>query len=275
VSLAVDSINGSTTAAVKLLGRNLAFASDINVTDCLFNGFNTGVYLPISQYASNALIDSCTFFNLFYGVYLIGSQSTGFTLSNSVMDLVYQNGAYITNSTNFTSLANYYKDVGDHLLGTSQPSTPVLYWDSTATGCVSIGDSYDRSDNSKVSKTVKTSEWNYTDTLRLGAAHFSNGRSVSLTATTTAALSTGYIGGFSGVAANILMDYSITRNGGVRTGSVKFSLTSGGVYAIDDDSTQNSDVGVTFGFNGTDLTYTSDGNGTGLLNYAIRYLEML
>jgi hypothetical protein len=182
---------------------------------------------------------------------------------------------YVTNSNNFTSLTNYYKDVGDHLNGASTPSTPVIYWDSTAIGCASIGDSYDRTDTAKVSKTVKTNEWNYTDAFRLGAVHYNAGRSVSLVASTTAVLSTGYIGGFSAVNANIFMDYSITRNGGVRTGSVKFSLTSGGVYGIDDDSTQNSDVGVTFGFNGTDLTYTSDGNGTGLLNYAIRYLEML
>jgi hypothetical protein len=275
VTTATDIISGNTTAAIKILGRNLAFASDVNITDCLLNGFNSGVYLPASQYASNALIDSCTFYNLYYGVYLIGTKSTGFTLSNSIMDSVYANGVYVTNSNNFTSITNYYKDVGDQLSGPSYPVVPVIYWNSTASGCVTIGDSYDRTDTNKVSKTVATSEWNYLEAFRLGAVHYNIGRSVSLTASTTAVLNTSYSGGLSGVAANILMDYSITRNGGIRTGSVKFSLTSGGTYAIDDDSTQNSDVGIVFGFNGTDLTYTSDGNGTGLLNYAIRYLEML
>ena len=275
VVTATDAISGNTTAGVKILGRNLAFASDVNMVDCLFNGFNSGVYLPASQYAANALFDSCTFYNLYYGIYLIGANSKGFTLANSVMDAIYQNGLYITNSNNFTSLTNYYKDVGDHLNGASTPSTPVIYWDSTAMGCSSIGDSYDRTDTAKVSETANSNEWNYSEALRLGTIQHNNGKSLAIAASTTAALVTGYDDGFTGVIANILMDYSISRNGGVRTGMLKFSLTSGGVYGIDDDSTQNSDVGVTFGFNGTDLTYTSDGNGTGLLNYAIRYLEML
>ena len=272
---ATDTISGNTTAGVKILGRNLAFASDVNMVDCLFNGFNSGVYLPASQYAANALFDSCTFYNLYYGIYLIGANSKGFTLANSVMDAIYQNGVYVSNSNNFTSLTNYYKDVGDHLNGASTPSTPVIYWDSTAMGCSSIGDSYDRTDTAKVSETANSNEWNYSEALRLGTIQHNNGKSLAIAASTTAALVTGYDDGFTGVIANILMDYSISRNGGVRTGMLKFSLTSGGVYGIDDDSTQNSDVGVTFGFNGTDLTYTSDGNGTGLLNYAIRYLEML
>jgi Pectate lyase superfamily protein len=270
-----DAISGNTTAGVKILGRNLAFASDVNMIDCLFNGFNSGVYLPASQYASNALIDSCTFYNLYYGIYLIGANSKGFTLANSVMDAIYQNGVYVINSNNFTSLTNYFKDVGDHLNGASTPSTTVIYWDNTAVGCSSIGDSYDRTDTNKVSETANSNEWNYSEALRLGTIQHNNGESLAIAASTTAVLATGYDDGFTGVIANILMDYSISRNGGVRTGMLKFSLTSSGVYSIDDDSTQNSDVGVTFGFNGTDLTYTSDGNGTGLLNYAIRYLEML
>jgi len=275
VTTGTDAISGNTTAGVKILGRNLAFASDVNMIDCLFNGFNSGVYLPASQYASNTLMDSCTFYNLYYGIYLIGANSKGFTLANSVMDAIYQNGVYVINSNNFTSLTNYFKDVGDHLNGASTPSTPVIYWDNTAVGCATIGDSYDRSDLNKVSETANTSEWNYSEALRLGTIQHNNGKSLSIAASTTAVLGTGYDDGFTGVIANMFIDYSISRNGGVRTGMVKFSLTSSGVYGIDDDSTQNSDVGVTFGFNGTDLTYTSDGNGTGLLNYAIRYLEML
>jgi hypothetical protein len=274
VTTLTDSNNGNTTAGVKILGRSLAFASDVNVVDCLFNGFNVGVYLPAAQYASNALFDSNTFYNLYYGIYLNGSSTKGFTLSNSVMDAIYANGVYVTNSSNFTSFANYYKDVGDHLTGINNPQTPVIYWDSTAIGCASIADSYDRTDSNVTIETVNTVEWNYSSGLRLGTIQHNMGKSLSLAASTTAALGTGY-DSFASQVAGLLVDYTISRNGGVRSGTFKFSLTSGGVYSIDDDSTQNSDVGITFGFNGTDLTYTSDANGTGLLNYAIRYLEML
>ena len=278
VSTLTDTVNGSITAGIKLLGRNLVYSSDVNIVDCLINGFNVGVYLPPNNYSANALFDSNTFLNLYYGMYINGSASNsakGFTLSNSVMDAIYSNGLYINNATNFTSFANYYKDVGDNLAGVANPVAQVIYWTSNSIGCTSIGDTYDRTDTNKVSETPNTNEWNYSEALRLGTIQHNNGKSLSITANTTAALVTGYDDGFSGIAANILMDYSIIRNNGVRTGMLKLSLTNTGVYSIEDDSTQNSDVGVIFGFNGTDLTYTSDANGTGLLNYAIRYLEML
>ena len=269
-----DAINGNVTAAVKLLGRSLIYNTDVNLVDCLFDGFNTGIYLPTLQNTSNSLFDSCTFLNLYYGIYFVGTSAKGVTLSNSYMDQIYQNGVYITNSTNFTSLANYFKDVGDHLTGTSNPQTSVIYWDNTATGCATIGDTFERTDTTVTVETVNTVEWNYSTGLRLGTIQHNMGKSLSIAASTTAALGTGY-DSFSSQVAGLLVDYTISRNNGVRSGTFKFSLTSSGVYSIDDDSTQNSDVGVTFGFNGTDLTYTSDSNGTGLLNYAIRYLEML
>jgi len=275
VTSSTDSISGNTTAAVKLLGRSLIYNTDVNLVDCLFSGFNTGVYLPASQNTSNSLIDSCTFYNLYYGIYFVGNSSKGVTLSNSVMDQIYSNGVYVVNSSNFLSLANYYRDVGDHLTGPTNPSTYVINWDSTAIGCASVGDTFDRTDMNIVIETVNTVEWNYNVGLRLGSIQHNNGKSLTLAARQTGvALGTGY-DSFASQVAGLLVDYTISRNGGVRSGTFKFSLTSGGVYSIDDDSTQNSDVGVTFGFNGTDLTYTSDGNGTGLLNYAIRYLEML
>ena len=40
VTSSVDSISGNTTAAVKMLGRSLVYSSDVNLVDCLFNGFN-------------------------------------------------------------------------------------------------------------------------------------------------------------------------------------------------------------------------------------------
>jgi len=273
VSSATDANNGSITAGIKLLGKTLTFASDVNVVDCLFDGFNAGIYVPIGNYTSNCLFDSNTFQNLYYGFYLVGTSAKGLTLSNSSMNLVYANGIYATNCTNFVSINNYYQDVGDHNAGIANPQVEVIYWASTAIGCASIGDNFDRTDYDVATETVGTVEWVYGNYIRNGTLQQYSGRSTSITASTTAVINSTY-DGFAGNTV-ILMDYGVQRNSQIRTGTVKLSLTSGGIYSIDDDYAQSGDVGITFGYNGTDITYTSDGNGSGLLNYAIRYYELI
>ena len=64
----------------------------------------------------------------------------------------------------------------------------------------------------------------------------------------------------------------------MRFGTLRLTLLYTGTYGLDDDFNQTGDTGVTFSFNGSDLVYTTDTPGTagtGLLNYAIRYLEMV
>ena len=282
VTTLTDSVSGNTTSGVKLLGRSLVFASDINLTDCLINGFNVGIYVPSNQYASNGLFISCTFKNLYYGVYLNGTSATGMTLSNSVMDAIYNSGVNLYNSTNFRSVANYFKDVGNKLTGAGNPYYIIVNWDSATVSGASIGDSFDRAYSATssitgipyVAETINTVEWDYAHGLRLGTVNFKKGNSITLANNTTAPL-------FStlddyGETFGFEFEYTITRNNQVATGLAKFTLTSSGLYSIEDDRTQSGDVGVTFGYNGsTDITYTTDANGTGLINYAIRYFEML
>jgi hypothetical protein len=280
VTVLTDPINGSTTAGVKLLGRSLAYATDVNITDCLFDGFHTGIYLPASQYASNTLFDSNTFHNMYHGLYFVGTSAIGCTISNSTMDLVYNSGCYITNATNFLSLSNYYRDVGNHSSGVANPFNNIIYFDSTISGCASIGDSFDRTEAQAstssgvpyVSEVEQAVEWVYSYGLRMGTVNYQRGRSLALANNTTAALVTG-LNEF-GENFGFEFQYTITRGSNVCTGLAKFTLTSGGLYSIEDDRTFSADVGVTFGYNGTDVTYTTDSTGTGLINYAIRYFDM-
>jgi Pectate lyase superfamily protein len=274
VSTATDSNNGSITAGVKFYGKSLVFATDINIVDCYFNGFNCGIYLPSLNYTSNCLFDSCTFNNMYYGVYLNGASAKGITLSNSFMNLIYSYGLYAANCKNILSLSNYYQDVGDKLLGVSYPNVPVIYWDTTAQSSGSIGDTFDRTDAYTVSETVNTFQWDFSEGLRLGTYQTNSGESLALANNTTAPLITNLDD--YGTTFGLEFQYSITRNSQVASGVAKFTLTSSGLYSIEDDRSQSGDVGVTFGYNGsTDLTYTTDSNGTGLINYAIRYFEML
>jgi hypothetical protein len=280
VTVLTDPVNGNTTAGVKLLGKSLAFATDFNLEHCLFEGFHTGIYLPSSQYTSNGLVDSCTFNNLYHGLYFVGLSATGFTVSNSVMDTIYNSGCYMTNSTNFLSLSNYYRDVGNKSTGVANPFYIIIYFDNTISGCASIGDSFDRTETQAnpvtgvpyVSQVQQSVEWVYSYGLRMGTINYQRGISLALANNTTAALVTG----LKDIGQNFGLEfqYTITRGSIIATGLAKFTLTSGGLYSIEDDRTQSSDIGVTFGYNGTDITYTTDSTGTGLINYAIRYFDM-
>jgi Pectate lyase superfamily protein len=278
VSLLNDNILGVPTAAVKVYGQQLVSSSDFNLTDCLFDGFNLGVYLPANQNISNTLIDSCTFTNLHIGIFLAGYTAKNVTVSNSIMDQVYSNGCYVTNANNFLSFANYYKEVANDLNGYTQPATQVIYLDGTAIGCGSIADQFDRTDTynlvySRVSETTNSVEWNLSYALRLGAYQQNMGKSATIANNTTAVISTGYddytdTGGYEII-------YKLSRNSQVRNGIIKFSKLAAGTYAIDDDYTCTGETGVTFSFSGTDLQYTSDSTGTGTFDYAIRYVESL
>jgi hypothetical protein len=278
VSVLNDSILGVPTSAIRINGQSLVSASDFNVTDCLFDGFNLGVYLPAGQNITNTLIDSCTFQNLYQGVYFAGNSAKNVTLTNSTMDLIYDSGCYITNSNNFLSMGNYFRDVANDLRGYTLPASVVIYFDSTAIGCASIADQFDRTDTynltvHRVSETVGSVEWNLGSSLRLGAYQQNMGKSVTLATNTTATLGINFDDFDASTGFEFL--YTITRNNQVRTGRTTFTKVLNGQFSIDDDSTQTGDVGVTFTYSTSDIQYISDTNGTGTLNYAIRYLEML
>jgi polygalacturonase len=277
VTSLTDPINSVSTAAVRLLGYNLTVASDINLTHCLFDGFNHGVQVPESQTSSNALIDSCTFQNLFNGIYLNGTTAKGFTFTNSTMDAIYSSGIVAYNAVNFLSMGNYYRDVGNVLQGYTNPQSNVIFFDSTtAVGCASVADTFDRLTTAsidRINETINNISWDFQKYLRLGSFVQGNGKTVAVTASTTAVLGTSFDEYGSTTGLELL--YTVWRNNAVRIGKIKFVLTSGGVYSIDDDYNQTGDVGIIIGYNGTDITYTSDSNGSGTIDYAIRYLEQL
>ena len=278
VSTLNDSILGVPTSAIRINGQSLVSCSDFNVTDCLFDGFNLGVYLPSGQNLTNTLIDSCTFENLYQGIYFTGNSAKNVTLTNSIMDLIYDSGCYITNTSNFLSMGNYYRDVANNLRGYTLPSSVIVNFSSTATGCASIADQFDRTDTynltvHRVSETVSSVEWNLASGLRLGALQQNMGKSVTIAANTTAALGINFDDFDASTGFEFI--YTITRNSQVRTGRATFTKVLNGAFSIDDDSNQTGDVGITFTYSSSDIYYISDTNGTGIINYAIRYLEMV
>jgi hypothetical protein len=90
---------------------------------------------------------NCSFDVLYQGVYLGNSSAptvgpTGFRIVENNFDNIYAEGISIVNVGMNCSAYNAFYDVGNHFLGTANPSTPII--DINGTNNVSVGDMFER-----------------------------------------------------------------------------------------------------------------------------------
>ena len=90
---------------------------------------------------------NCSFDTLYQGVYLGNTSApavgpTGFRIVQNNFDNIYAEGISIVNVGMNCSGYNAFYDVGNHFLGTANPSTPVI--DINGTNNVSVGDMFER-----------------------------------------------------------------------------------------------------------------------------------
>lgn len=271
---------GRPVAGVRFIGTELTPGRDISFYDCEFSYTNIGAYVTTGNYLDQAVFQSCYFHHLYQGFrneYSLG-EAKQVSISNSVFDYIYSSGISMGRAVNMISSFNSYREVGNHLLGDAHPYDIVVDFGAVAVDCCSLADNFNRSYASslnvvRVSRSTETSDWYFGSGLRLGSYKIDNGRSVAILNNTTAHLNTGLDVNFTSDFA-FEMFYTITRNGFVKSGYFKL-VTNGSNHFFDDESNETGPTGTVLGFDGTDITYTSDTSGSGLLNYAIRYLEML
>jgi hypothetical protein len=117
-------------------------------------------------------------------------------------------------------------------------------------------------------------EWDFARGIRLGSFQQLNGQSRAILDNGSGGLGIGIDEAYSeGIGLEML--YTIRRGTAVRKGLFRV-CTNGAQWQTDDDTSDVGDVGVVLTFDGTDINYTSTSTGTsGLINYAIRYMEML
>lgn len=283
VSLLNDPVLNYPACGVNLRGGVLTPPTDISVTNCMFRGFNVGVFADENMYISTVVVHSCSFSNMYQGLHL--TTATGdtkqMTVSHSVFDQIYNHGIIVNNATNFVSTFNWYREVGNALIGNYNPEFEVIYFGSACAGCASIGDEFARTDDQnlvmrRVTATSGSVDWQYNTLLRMGTYAQTQGRSVVLTDNTTAAaIGSGFDVNFA-KPTSVEMIYTLTRDTSIRTGTFRIIIAGGGLSNYDDDYYQLGATDVRFDFNGTDITYTTTSTGhNGLLNYAFRFMEML
>ena len=282
VHLLLDPVLRYPACGVNLRGGALTPPTDINLTNCLFQGFNVGMYAEDGMYISTVVAHSCSFVDMYQGMHLTGvsGDTKQVTVSHSVFDQIYNHGIEVNNATNFVSTFNWYKEVGNALHGNYYPEVEIIYFGSACNGCASIGDEFARTDDQnlnvrRITATTGSVDWQYNTLLRMGTYAQTQGRSVVLVDNNTDTIQSGFDINYAKPVA-VEMIYTLTRDTTIRTGVFRIIIGGGGNSDYEDDFYQLSDAGIKFQFNGTDITYTATSTGhNGLLNYAFRFMEML
>ena len=240
----------------------------VTINQGYFSGFTYGTNTP--EQIQSVVYNECDFDTFYLGIKLGGASPilggpVGVRITNCAFDNIYEQGIYIDGVSNNVTAHNTFYDVANHFAGSASPATSVMYFD--AWNNVSIGDMFQRNDAQAA--TYPRIALNNSNTIALGVNTQALEFYQSQTAITTAGNSfdLGTLRTSAGiqdtlpdddtgtlVAANktyitsFRMDYTITRDVAIRTGSI---LVAGGEapgttgFMYSDDYNENGSTGVT------------------------------
>ncbi|WP_353483257.1 glycosyl hydrolase family 28-related protein [Haliscomenobacter sp.] len=137
--------SGSGTACVRFDTTASYVCSNIEWNHGTFTGMTWGT--NTDEQIEGVTFSNCSFDTLYQGVYLGNNTPpavgpTGFRIVENNFDNIYAEGISIVNVGMNCSAYNAFYDVGNHFLGTDNPSTPVI--DIDGTNNVSVGDMFER-----------------------------------------------------------------------------------------------------------------------------------
>jgi hypothetical protein len=258
---------GSYYTGIYVLGSSLATPTDINIIDCYITQFNIGIYQPDTEYSRNIILNSTTFINLYTGILMNKNDGmiNTMTVSNCVFDLIGFKAIDTNHATNITSTFNSYRDVCNNYLGIGNAVNYIIDYGSQSLGCASINDEFDRTESEAltypwVNGNSHTGAWFGGHEFRVGLWSREGGEVHTLTPGAIGA-STGLTYIINDNAFNQRIQYMIKRVGKTRSGVLQICYNPGdNSHSIDDESTENGDVGVTFS-----LGTTIDINGVAYL----------
>ena len=137
--------SGDDIAAIRWNSTTSLITQHITWNNCSFNGFTYGTATDVQ--VQSITISNSSFDTLYQGVYL-GSASpvnggpTGFRVLSNKFDNIYVEGIYITTVSMNATGYNAFYDVGNHFLGVTNPSSPIITIDYENN--ISVGDLFQR-----------------------------------------------------------------------------------------------------------------------------------
>lgn len=235
---------------------------NIILHDCEMSGLGHGVY--IDDPVTDIRIDLCTFRECLYGVTLgaaavLGGPARTRITNTTFVDIEQNAISCYGNNLGVISSANSFDNVGTY------GDVPAIYWDSSTTGCASIGDQFgtvfskidDRNPGRNVivgpqQVSISTFTPNLMGPLTLLDNYPTTPQNTAISYDVNQ-------------YNTINIDYSLNRSPNKRIGRLTI-LTDGNNAVLQDEyTTLGSDLGVTFGYklvsNVVTLTYTTSTTG--------------
>lgn len=283
----IASVASDPSLGIVISGNTTNPSEDINLVDIHVSQFNYGIWQNSAttpdQFFRNVVISSGTFEYLYEGLYLCVSQGSAKNISvtGTVFDKIYYSAVHVGNMNNFTSSFNYYRDVGTGYSGAGNPLAYIINFGSATNHSASLGDLFDRTTADdlvveSIHGNTNTAYIEYGNHLAMGYLVTENGNEDTLTNNVTNASTS--------IALKLAryqhaqITYSIKRGVDVRSGILNLSFDGTTGYTIDDDSTQTSDVGVTFGVSiaagiATVIYTTTNTGSAATLRYSVKRLN--
>ena len=286
--------SGADTAGVRWASTASLVCQQVNFNNCRFSGFTYGT--NTGQQIKGCTITNSQFDTLYQGVVLgdvvpVDGGPTGVKLLHNVFDTIYNEGIVITNVSLNASGYNIFYDVANHFNGTTLPAASVILID--ADNNVSIGDMFQRTTAYSVTYPRVKLYNASTSTIPLSigvdsAAQIQSGSYIRETGT-QATLSAGSTNATLFTKSSVYikafkMDYTITRETSVRTGTLTVvndaDDSAGDGLSYTDDYVENSDPDITLSVSdsGAVMTvqYTASGapRGNGTIYYSLTHLGL-
>lgn len=259
---------GTSTALVRILRNSPSYVPSHTSSyfdNCYFTNATYGVIGIGDVYSVH--ISKSVFDTLYQGIKLSGTSTIaprGFVISNSLFDKIANSGIVTDSYASITSSSNYFQSVGNGLSTT--PVAPVLSYANPKN--YSIVDSFDRTETQSATYPRIQSTGSFNSNI---ASLSTSGSLQTLSGATDVITSSSTFANTSLVLStvtntNAIIDYNVTRNGNVKTGTMKVSINSAALNQfLYEDEFIEYPAGAQFAYGinsptGTDLTFVAYGN---------------
>lgn len=255
-------------AGVRFASSASLVTQSITFDKCTFFGLTFGI--NTDEKIKGIIVSNSRFDTLYKGIVLgeapVLGGPTGFRVVHNFFDNIYSEGIRIGDISLNATGHNIFYNVGNHFNGTTSPATSIIYIGNSNNICVA--DMFERSD-------VYSTTYPRIDLTNTGSIGFVNGKYIELgpniIETAPAAVLTNNVSNQTiytfdaTVIRSTTLNYSITRDTGVRHGTFRVVPTGGGTLTYDDDYVEDQAVGVTLSAsqssNTVSIKYTTTNTG--------------
>lgn len=270
----------STQTGLSFLSLNDAVASGgVKLTGCRFR--NLGVGIRQNQLLNGMSLDYCSFDTCYNGVVMgdpaisAGSAPKAAVIQHCQFNRIAREAVVASRGAKFVSMSNFYTDVGNR--GGASPIDPVLI--SNAPGCSSWMDQFDRPADANIERFSAGND-SYLDSTKVGTLTRYYGdpedriiwglkrtlrtHRYELVGNSNGTLPEIEVRPGTGYNGNTLMQevrYAVTRDFGVRTGTLKFTVSAGDISVNESYDYVSDDCGISF--------FSALVNGVVVLNYSL------